>query len=324
MELDLKDECFKPFRKPDDLPVYIHKDSNHPPHVKKQLPKMISERLSRLSSSRDKFEQSKQIYNDALKQSGYKEKVEFIPPKTENEINERKNKKLRKRNVIWYNPPYNQNVSTNVGKQFLAIIDKHFGKERKDGLHKIFNRKTIKISYSCTKNMKNIFAASNAKKLERNNNERRNNEHMCNCRTLKCPLDGNCVQETVVYQAKVTTSTETKIYIGSTEGSFKDRYYNHRQDFKNVKRRHSTSLSDFIWTQKLKDNANENENEINIKWSILKKCAKYKPGSKKCDLCLSEKLEILRCSYDINVLNRRTELMAKCPHRRKFLLENVK
>ena len=122
----------------------------------------------------------------------------------------------------------------------------------------------------------------------------------------------------------MTTSTETKIYIGSTERAFKDRYYNHRQDFKNVKRRHSTSLSDFIWTQKLKDNANENENEINIKWSILKKCAKYKPGSKKCDLCLSEKLEILRCSSDINVLNRRTELMAKCPHRRKFLLENVK
>ena len=116
-------------------------------------------------------------------------------------------------------------MSSNVGKQFLAIIDKHFGKERKDGLHKIFNRKTIKISYSCTKNMKNILAASNAKKLDKksNSNPNTNLQPKCNCRQKnECPLKGNCVGNTVVYEATVFTKTETKNTLVVWKGPLRD------------------------------------------------------------------------------------------------------
>ena len=41
-------------------------------------------------------------------------------------------------------------VMRNVGYRFLTLVDKHFPKENK--LRKIFNRNTIKISYSCMNN----------------------------------------------------------------------------------------------------------------------------------------------------------------------------
>ena len=39
--------------------------------------------------------------------------------------------------------------------KFLKLIDKHF--KHNDILHKIFNRKMLKISYSCTKNIFQII-----------------------------------------------------------------------------------------------------------------------------------------------------------------------
>ena len=82
-----------------------------------------------------------------------------------NDINKEKNKKYghknRKRKIIWFNPPppFCRLVSINVGKYFLKLIDKHF--KHDNILHKIFNRKTLKISYSCTKNIFQIINNQN-------------------------------------------------------------------------------------------------------------------------------------------------------------------
>ena len=54
-----------------------------------------------------------------------------------------------------------------------------------------------------------------------------------------------------------------KQYIGSREGPL-GRYYNHNQDFMNIYRKHSTTLADYIWTQKSIDK----ENDIKMEWSI--------------------------------------------------------
>ena len=53
----------------------------------------------------------------------------------------------RKRKIIWYNRRYNDNVKTNVGKEFFKIIDQCFPPSNK--LHKVFNRNTVKLSYGC-------------------------------------------------------------------------------------------------------------------------------------------------------------------------------
>ena len=97
----------------------------------------------------------------------------------------------------------------------------------------------------------------------------------------KYPIKGNCVVSTVVYQATVSKETETKKYLGSTEGH----YYNHNKDFRNIKKRHSTTLAEYICTQKLADE----DNDIKSGWSVTKVCNKYQPGVVTCALCLSEK-----------------------------------
>ena len=84
----------------------------------------------------------------------------------------------------------------------------------------------------------------------------------CNCRQKNtCPLNGNCLQSSVVYQATVTRQDNniTETYVGLTENDFKTRYRNHTASFRHAKHRNSTELSKYIWT--LKDN---NINFFNI------------------------------------------------------------
>ena len=72
-----------------------------------------------------------------------------------------KQKRHCSRNIIRFNPPFNKNVSTNVAKRFLNLLDQDFPKSRK--LHAIFNRKTVNVSYSCTQNMTSMIKSHNKK-----------------------------------------------------------------------------------------------------------------------------------------------------------------
>ena len=92
---------------------------------------------------------------DALTNSGFRDEFTYQEKNIPNDINKGKNKKHghknRKRKIIWFNPTFCRLDSINVGKYFLKLIDKHF--KHDNILHKIFNRKTLKIRYSCTKNI---------------------------------------------------------------------------------------------------------------------------------------------------------------------------
>ena len=61
--------------------------------------------------------------------------------------------------MIRFNAPYSMNVETNIGKTFLKLVKKHF--RRNNIFHKIFNKNTIKISYSCMRNISSIRASHN-------------------------------------------------------------------------------------------------------------------------------------------------------------------
>ena len=56
-----------------------------------------------------------------------------------------------------------------------------------------------------------------------------------------------------------------------------------------------------------------------ITWRIIKKCPPYNYNSRKCYLCLNEKLEIALYEGE-NLLNKKTELISKCHHQNKFML----
>ena len=137
-----------------DTPIYIHSSLNQPPSITKQIPKSINRRLSSNSSNIDIFNKHKHLYEKALKHSGYRQALEFISPKDKS--------KHKSRNIIWFNPPYNKCITSNVGRDFLNLIYKHF--PNNSPLAKIFNKNNIKVSYSCASNMSEIIKKYTTKK----------------------------------------------------------------------------------------------------------------------------------------------------------------
>ena len=76
-------------------------------------------------------------------------------------------------------------------------------------------------------------------------------------------------------------------------------------------------MSNYLWELK---NANMN---FSVKWSIAACASPYKCGTRKCDLCLTEKYIIARADQKY-LLNKRTEIISKCRHRHKYVLKNIK
>ena len=199
------------------------------------------------------------------------------------------------------------------------MLDKHFPKKSK--LHKIFNRSTVKVSYSTMSNVERIIKNHNNRLTnEKDGPDQRREEDRKDykCRNKQdCPMDGNCLTESVVYQAVVKSnrSDNTKTYIGLTEGTFKKRLYGHTSSFKHEKQEKSTGLSKYIWQRK---RANE---KYSIEWSVLRQAPAYNNIKKKCDLCLTEKL-MISSAENKSSLNKRTELVSKCRHENKYQLRN--
>ena len=110
-----------------------------------------------LSCDLDNFKKAIPPYKNTIKQSGYKDNLIFSETQPKN--------KSRKRKIIWFNPPFNNYVANNIGKEFLKLISKHFPPQHR--LHKILNRNSIKISYSCMPNMQTIITGHNKKLLEK-------------------------------------------------------------------------------------------------------------------------------------------------------------
>ena len=96
---------------------------------------------------------------------------------------------VQTRKVIWFTSLYSSHVKTNEGKIFMKLIVKHFPKHHR--YHKIFNKNTINLSYSCMQNMGNIITKHNNNLLFRSFEQP---TRMCNCRDkASCPVDGNCL-----------------------------------------------------------------------------------------------------------------------------------
>ena len=307
--LDLNRGTYQPYKKPNDSLMYIHVSSNHPKQILDQLPKSINDRLSKNSSNEQIFNSTKPEYEEALRRSGFNNpSLSF----TKSQPSRHRN---RQRKTIWFNPPFNKEVQTNVAKCFLKLINKHF--PRNHHLHKLFNRNNIKVSYSCTQNIGRIIKAHNKKLSTPPVPE----SLPCNCRRkAECPLNGDCRKTSVVYKCEVfSPDLPKKVYIGLTEKDFKTRYNSHTQSFRNKKYANSTTLSAHIWDTK------ENHHVTpTLKWSIIKRAPAYSNITKTCSLCLAEKYEILKYPLKEELLNKRSEIISKCRHMNKFLMANYK
>ena len=133
----------------------------------------------------------------------------------------------------------------------------------------------------------------------------------CNCPNTKpCPLDGQCLEENIVYQASVSSSDGgSQKYIGITAPQFK-------KCFKNLKYCHETTLSSFIW--KLK----EQNLDFEVKWKLICRAKPYSPITDICNLCTKEKFYILFCPEEAT-LNSRNEIYSHCRHKQAMLLDKT-
>ena len=78
--LNLNNGTFKPFSKNDSTPRYINISSNHPRSVLRQIPNAVNQRINKLSSGWKIFEENKSRYDDALKDSGFQGRLEYLTP----------------------------------------------------------------------------------------------------------------------------------------------------------------------------------------------------------------------------------------------------
>ena len=135
-----------------------------------------------------------------------------------------------------------------------------------------------------------------------------------------CFYGGKCMKEDQIYQANLdNVSTNEKYeYIGSCSTKMRDRYENHKSDFKNIQRRTRSTLAEQVWKIK------ENNCEFNIEWKSLETSKSYKPGANKCKLCLREIYLILFKSNEEGRigLNKRSELWGFCRHRNKWKVKH--
>ena len=182
------------------------------------------------------------------------------------------------------------------------------------------NKNTIKLSYSCMPNMKNIMKQQNEHLLR----EEQEDEHQgCNCENIEnCPLNGQCLtDDNLVYTADVVYNDGEEdvqdTYHGSTAGPFKTRWTEHKSSFRLEYKKKNSTLSKLIWRLK------ENNIPYRITWSIEKRAQAYKCGTRLCNLCLAEKVIIAR-STNPRMINKRSEIMNKCRHRNKYLLSSVR
>ena len=77
---------------------------------------MIEQMLTRNCSSEEEFNKIKAEYQTSLKNSGYTYQLKFNP-----RIQQKK--RNRKRVITWFNPPWGDNVKTNIAEKFLRLID---------------------------------------------------------------------------------------------------------------------------------------------------------------------------------------------------------
>ena len=93
-------------------------------------------------------------------------------------------------------------------------------------------------------------------------------------------MEGKCRTENIIYKCIASTSGHPdKVYLGTAEGDFKKRYYNHISSFKNEIEMNKTSLAKYVWEQKERHNVTPS-----LKWYIVKSVAYYSNTTKSCIL----------------------------------------
>ena len=145
-------------------------------------------------------------------------------------------KRKRKRNIIWFNPPYSKSVKINIGEIFITLISKHSPLNHK--FVKIFQNKEIK------ENLVILVCQTSDQKLNGHNKKILQPkpiepQKLCNCLVKEdCSMNWFRLASSILYQATIKCSDskyEQKRDKGICKTAFKKSYANHKKSFKLIK-----------------------------------------------------------------------------------------
>ena len=141
----------------------------------------------------------------------------------------------------------------------------------------------------------------------------------CNCQKahLPCVMGGKCTPGNVIYRGLVTRADtgRTDTSTGLSEPSWKERWGNHKQNFKKVEPKHRNAAMLRKHILELKDS----DVDYTLSFKQIDRAQAYNPVSGICRLCLKEKYHIMFNS-DGNAFNRKSEFYTICMHKFKHLL----
>ena len=206
----------------------------------------------------------------------------------------------RNTNITWETLDRRQAYNTSSKRCLICLNEK-----LKIVLHKYNNmsKKRTEILNRCRHRKKYLYLSPTI------------GRRTCNCiNMLQCPLDQKCLSNNISYPAKIAPLYENskfKISYCVCETTFKLQYRNHNKSFNHRKRKLDTELSSKFWK------INYNKRNTNITWDTLDRAQAYNTSSKRCLICLNEKLKTILHKYN-NMSKKRTEILNRCRRRNKF------
>ena len=99
---------------------------------------------------------------------------------------------------------------------------------------------------------------------------------------------------------------DIKIYFRISAGNWKQRFYSHRHSFSNTTLRNQIALSKWFW--RLKDSGLT----TSVRWNFVNRSTTPSNFRSRCNLCLEEKISILKYRNTSKLLYQRNELIFKC------------
>ena len=176
---------------------------------------MLATRLLQLLCGKE-FSKDVPEYEEVMHRSGHTGKLEYA------DILGSKKKKKRKRSITWFNPPFSEYVKTNISKEFLRLLTKHFPPHHR--LHKICSKFNVKVSYSCMPNMAAIISSHNEIILS-NRTTANSTTPPCNCRNkASYSLEEKCRESSIIYRACLISGNAANNYYGCYKTEFKARF----------------------------------------------------------------------------------------------------
>ena len=129
------------------------------------------------------------------------------------------------------------------------------------------------------------------------NLQSKNTKHCISKQKENCLMSCACLKESLVYYATISCNNKdykSKLYKVSCKTGFKKHYSNQKKLFNIPLCKHSTKLSIEHWNLKKK--------QLNppSSWKMKGIYKSYNPTSKRCNLCLTEKLEIYEPDKNLN------------------------